>query len=266
MEVVDSVGASGGLILFWRNPVHIQVKDKSIFFIDVVVGAPGDEPWRFTGFYGEPRWEDKHLSWGYIRSLYQHNRLPWMVGGDFNEILYSHEKEGGAPRPMNMMQKFRDALVDCELEDMGYTGDQFTWRRRSLRERLDRIVCNGQFHGLFPNTKVTNTTHTKSDHRLVLIDTDGDVAGDQFHAKIKQFEVRWLKEDDVTQLVSDAWDRTDPNASLADRTAAVHAEMHVWDREILKAPHKRLKDLKAELENLRWALSLTSRRTGNEFY
>ena len=106
MEVVDSVGASGGLILLWRNPVHIQVKDKSKNFIDVVVGAPGDEPWRFTGFYGEPRWEDKHLSWGYIRSLYQQDRLLWMVGGDFNEILYSHEKEGGPPRPMNMMQKF----------------------------------------------------------------------------------------------------------------------------------------------------------------
>ena len=24
MKVVDSVGASGGLILFWRNPVHIK--------------------------------------------------------------------------------------------------------------------------------------------------------------------------------------------------------------------------------------------------
>ena len=37
MEVVDSVGASGGVILFWRNPVHIQLKDKSKNFIDVVV-------------------------------------------------------------------------------------------------------------------------------------------------------------------------------------------------------------------------------------
>ena len=170
---------------------------------------------------------------------------------DFNEILYSHEKEGGPPRPMNMMQNFRDALVDCELEDMRFTGDQFTWRRRRLRERLDRSVCNGQFHRLFPSAKVTNTSHTKSDHRPVLIDTDGDVAGDQVRAKIKQFEARWLKEEDVTQLVSDAWDRADPPASLADRTAAVHAEMHIWDREILKTPHKRLKELKTELENLR---------------
>jgi hypothetical protein len=120
-----------------------------------------------------------------------------------------------------------------------------------LRERLDRVVCNGQFLGLFPNAKVTNTGRTKSHHRPVLLDTDGDVASDQFRAKIKQFETRWLKEDDVVQLVADAWNRTDPHASLAEHTAAVHDGMHVWDREILKAPHKRPKELKAELERLR---------------
>jgi hypothetical protein len=128
MEVVESVGASGGLILYWRNPFVIQVRDKTKNFIDVVVGESTDEAWRFTGFYGEPEWEDKHLSWGYIRNLYQQERAPWVLAGDFNKILYSHEKEGGVPRPLNMMRNFRDALVDSELEDMGYMDDQFTWQ------------------------------------------------------------------------------------------------------------------------------------------
>lgn len=72
-------------------------------------------------------------------------------------------------------------------------------------------MCNGQFHSLFPYAKVTNTAHTKSDHRPILLDTEGDVIGDNFRAKIKQFEARWLKEDDVVHLVSEAWDRTNPN-------------------------------------------------------
>ena len=42
--------------------------------------------------------------------------------------------------------------------------------------------------------------------------------------------------------------RTKPKASVATRTTAVH---HVWDRKILKAPQRRLKELKAELEALR---------------
>lgn len=152
---------------------------------------------------------------------------------------------------MSMMERFRDALVDCELEDMGFSGDQFTWRRRRLRERLDRAVCNGQFHGLFPHAKVINAAHTKSDHRPIFVDTEGDLQGDQQRAYVKKFEVRWLQEENIMQLVTDAWEHTDPAASLSVRTAAVHAAMHDWDRENLKAPHRRLKELKAELEQLR---------------
>ena len=53
------------------------------------------------------------------------------------------------------------------------------------------------------------------------------------------------------QIVSEAWDRTNLLAPIAERTATVHATMHEWDRSILKAPHRRLKELKAELELLR---------------
>lgn len=199
----------------------------------------------------ESRSGKKHLSWEYLHNLHQQANLPWMVAGDFNEVLYSHEKEGGAPRPMHMMQSFRDALVDCELYDMGFAGDPFTWRRRRLWERLDRAVCNGQFHGLFLHARVINADHTKSDHRPIFVDTEGEVTGGQQRVYHKKFESRWLQEENMVQLVSEAWERTDPLATFAVRTASMHAAMHEWDRAILKAPHRRLKELKAELELLR---------------
>ena len=63
-----------------------------------MVGGPSEEQWRLTGFYGEPKWEHKHLSWGYLCGLHQQNQVPWVVMGDFNEILCSHEKERGVIR------------------------------------------------------------------------------------------------------------------------------------------------------------------------
>ena len=130
MEVYESDGASGGLLLTWRSPVVIETLNIEKNFIDAVVGGANDEKWRLTGFYGEPKWEDKHLSWSYFRDLHSRMNIPWVVIGNFNEILYLHEKEGGARRPDRMMQEFREALVDCQLDDMGFMGDQFTWRRR----------------------------------------------------------------------------------------------------------------------------------------
>jgi hypothetical protein len=42
--------------------------------------------------------------------------------GDFNEILFSHEKEGGNQRPQPYMQSFRGVLSECALEDLREVG------------------------------------------------------------------------------------------------------------------------------------------------
>ena len=49
--------------------------------------------WRFTGFYGYPAWNEKYLSWADLRQLHSHADYPWIVIGDFNEIIYSSEKK-----------------------------------------------------------------------------------------------------------------------------------------------------------------------------
>jgi hypothetical protein len=49
-----------------------------------------------------------------------------LVLGDFNEILFASEKEGGAPHAQCYMQDFQDCLSQCSLEDLGYIGYKFT--------------------------------------------------------------------------------------------------------------------------------------------
>jgi hypothetical protein len=58
---------------------------------------------------------------------------------DLNENLYSHEKSGGNPRPTSYMQAFRDVLSDCSLEDLGFVGDPYTWKRgRIVKDSIGR--------------------------------------------------------------------------------------------------------------------------------
>lgn len=125
--IFDSDGQSGGLLMLWRNNVKIIEKGVTKNYIDVVI--EDDFTWRLTGIYGEPSWGQKHITWEALRTLHGQMSLPWLVLGDFNEILFNYEKEGGRPRSQLAMQAFHDALNDCELEDMGYVGDLFTWRR-----------------------------------------------------------------------------------------------------------------------------------------
>jgi hypothetical protein len=124
--VNPSNGRSGGVIMFWKKEIKIELIFSALKYIDVRVIERPEKIWRLTGIYGEPRWEDKYKTWDKLRELNNNSDLPWVVIGDFNEILFSHEKEGGNPRPQPYMQNFREALMDCNLEDIGFMGDPFT--------------------------------------------------------------------------------------------------------------------------------------------
>ncbi|KAK9942826.1 hypothetical protein M0R45_008474 [Rubus argutus] len=93
-EEVLSEGRYRGLGLFWGDGVKVCVCSKSARFIDAELeGGHGDPKWRFTGFYGHPKTSLHHLSWQAIRDMCDEDSLPWVLIGDFNEILTIAEKE-----------------------------------------------------------------------------------------------------------------------------------------------------------------------------
>ena len=111
MVAKSSTGTSGGLALFQRNGVNVNVKSMSKYHIDVVIEEEGGGSWRFTGIYGESKSEEKENTWELLRLLKAKSILPWVYSGDFNEILFNCEKEGGAPRAEAYMEGFRKALA-----------------------------------------------------------------------------------------------------------------------------------------------------------
>jgi endonuclease/exonuclease/phosphatase family metal-dependent hydrolase len=185
---------SGGVMLLWKRGINIQLMFSHPNYIDVSVQESLDKVWRLTGVYGEPRWDDKYKTWERIRELHAQSNLPWVLIGDFNEILYSHEKEGGNPRPQIYMQALRDVLEDCNLSDLRFSGEPFTWRRGRIRERLDRGLANNAWRTLHPEASVHHLDYMRSDYRPILLETDNLMLVNN-PAKSKKFEARWLQED-----------------------------------------------------------------------
>lgn len=248
-----SDGRSGGLLLLWKKEVVIKQLNISQYYIDVAVGE--GEQWRLSGIYGEPNWDHKYRTWEALRHLKNCSSLPWLAVGDFNEILFHFEKEGGRARSQKQMQDFHDALHDCDLVDMGYSGDMFTWQRGKIRECLDRGVTNAQWSNLFPNASLANGETIKSDHRPLIVDTDqADTLRVSAGGSPKRFEARWLKEESVHEIVHTAWTRAvaqGQGSPLMTKVNMIHSDLHVWDKEVLKQPVHRIKKLKRELEVLR---------------
>lgn len=100
--------------------------------------------------------------------------MPWMVVGDFNEIMYSFEKKGGRLRNEQNMARFRAVLVDCDLLDIGFSGSWFTWEKgkhleNNVRERLERGVANQEWWGFFPKHSLKLLPHTIFYHFPLLV-------------------------------------------------------------------------------------------------
>lgn len=46
-----------------------------------------------TGVYREPDSKKRHITWNLLIQLHAMDQRPWFIGGDYNEILNTNEKE-----------------------------------------------------------------------------------------------------------------------------------------------------------------------------
>ncbi|XP_021722855.1 uncharacterized protein LOC110690338 [Chenopodium quinoa] len=137
------------------------------------------------------------------------SNLPYVMFGDFNEIVSNNEKEGGMTRRESLMGAFRGAIDDCELCDLGYWGSIFTWKRGTdpttfVRERLDQFLGDNNWCSLFPYYEVRHFPIYHSDHAPILL-TASDHPEDGRRSKQFKFEALWLSSDECGKVVEKSW-------------------------------------------------------------
>ena len=80
------------------------------------------------------------------------NKLPMIIGGDFNILRYSDEKNKTFKN--NMWSDLFSRLINTyELRDLQLTGRKYTWgnnQHNPTLERLDRVLMNKEWKNLFP--------------------------------------------------------------------------------------------------------------------
>ncbi|KAL5740942.1 hypothetical protein ACOSQ2_030122 [Xanthoceras sorbifolium] len=260
--VVDRVGTGGGLILLWQNSVDVTVRSFNCGHIDCIVSDADGRRWRFTGFYGEPKQWLREQSWVLLRRLAGLDNLPWLIGGDFNEILRGAEKEGGLARMGSAIDGFREAVDSCNLLDMGFSGNKFTWCNRQfggnvIWERLDRCFCNIGWRTLFPGAVVVHRDFSGSDHRALVIENickrtvsrwGPRGRGSRFH-----FEQAWADDPECRELIQKACGLglgSNHMSTLQNSLMAVAVNLGDWNRKKKKASLAELRSLKDELEAL----------------
>ncbi|GKV43150.1 hypothetical protein SLEP1_g50482, partial [Rubroshorea leprosula] len=191
---VDKVGRSGGLAMLWKHDIQLSLFSYSRNHIDMQVERMGSCTWRFTGYYGHPERHNRRHSWQLLQDLATKSELPWLIGGDFNDLLQPDDKVGGNPQPEWMLCGFREVVEACNLEEIPMVGGHFTWRRGGVQEKLDRGLATLRWRNLFPRAKVRLLPPLSSDHSPLWVTLDSHYKRHNRRKKRFRFEDMWLRD------------------------------------------------------------------------
>ncbi|XP_042983334.1 uncharacterized protein LOC122312737 [Carya illinoinensis] len=209
--VVDSRGKSGGLAMLWSENTNASLFSYSRHHISLeLLSEEGASKCHVTGFYGDSVVEKRRACWDLLRVLRPESNCPWLCMGDFNELLSNEEKYGAADRPFLQMERFREALDECELSDLGFIGSRFTWSnkmegRAFIKERLDRAFGNSSWCNMFDTSSVYVLPVIASDHAPLLVHCFNSQEEQQVHKRVSRYEALWSKKQDCKDIIKRTW-------------------------------------------------------------
>lgn len=189
-------GKGGGLAMLWEEGAEVELLKKNSRFIDVYIhNFPIRIKWRCTFVYGEPSSQLRHLMWDLVRRIRPMAAGPWLMAGDFNEVMWQGEHISARRRNEGQMAAFRNVLSECDLHDLGYSGHPWTFDNKQMghknvRVRLDRAVATPDWSTGFPHSRVEHLVSSRSDHCPILISL---------------YEEFWERDEQLPKMIDEAW-------------------------------------------------------------
>ena len=102
-----------------EQEIHVIVKNIS-----------SNISWLISAIYTSPRLVERRLLWDNLIKVAELHALPWIMAGDFNEVLIGEDKFGGRLINISRAINFQECLNACGMIDLGFSGPQFTWTNR----------------------------------------------------------------------------------------------------------------------------------------
>lgn len=159
--------------------------------------------WNLLVVYGAAQEENKVAFLAELSHFCASNSEPMIIGGDFNIIRFSKEKNS-----MDGVHKhtpvFNSLIHFYELRELAMNGGIFTWsnnQENPILEKLDRVLVT---EDIFPQAFVKKIPREISDHNPLIVSTGQKVCLPFIQFK---FDLSWFKNPEFFPLVDKIWNK-----------------------------------------------------------
>jgi exonuclease III len=129
--------------------------------------------WDLVFVYGAAQEEDKKVFLSELAAVCSNQKNPMLIGGDFNILRFSFEKNKGIRR--NKWSSLFNAIINShDLREIDMSGGQYTWSNNQINptlEKLDRFLMSSDWEDLFLLTTVHKVARDVSNHNPIILDT-----------------------------------------------------------------------------------------------
>ena len=227
-----------------EKEIHATVKVRS-----------SDFTWLIFAIYASPRLVERRILWENLKIVAHLYNLPWLMLGDFNEVLYGEDKFVGNQVNLNIALEFKGCLDECNMLDLGFVGPKFTWTNHRpifnlILERIDRCFANPVWRLLYPEVIVAHLPRTFSDHYPVLIELCRAIVNHlnkPFH-----FQTMWLLHKDFSRVMQQVWTK---NKILKEAILDFVVRARRWNTEVVGNLFARKRRVLARLNGAQKALA-----------
>ncbi|XP_026451287.1 uncharacterized protein LOC113351538 [Papaver somniferum] len=210
-----SQGSSGGILCLWDSS-KIQVIDSLIGPYSITLHCKNLSncfEWMFTGVYAPcaNNTEEVNLFWREIEETRAFWNFPWVIGGDFNELRFAHERTSGGDYTIGMI-KLNSFISRHHLFDFPLIDASFTWTNnqiQSIRSRIDRILLFPATESVYPQVTQHSLDRPCSDHNPIAMVCEGVKHGPSPF----RCEYYWFLHPKFLNFVRDMWNSFDVSGS-----------------------------------------------------
>ncbi|XP_016185315.1 uncharacterized protein LOC107626946 [Arachis ipaensis] len=236
-DYVESVGASGGLLLMWDDLLFKQsncYKGDGWLCIEGLL-TKNNLNCAFCLVYGAHTRREKLIMWEELSYIVGLCQVPFCFMGDFNEILRLEERKGAVSLPTTA-EDFKGWVQDSQLVDLPLTDRQFTWIRGRSCSRIDRILVSIEWLEEFPDTRLKGGPRGLSDHYPLILEDTRLNAGPRPFRSLDS----WFTHEGFLRMVKDEWQNLS-EAHFTNKLQALMISLRRWHKDNFGGMDDRIK-------------------------